>query len=122
MFVESKLKRVEETRIASLNPPSFLHTRRSYAEAEAQTYLLYTTPMMSVGPSQAASAEGSSEAEARAANRARFEIELEFVQALANPFYLHSLAQQNVLSQPVFVNFLQYLLYWKEKDYARLLQ
>jgi mediator of RNA polymerase II transcription subunit 31 len=24
-------------------------------------------------------------------NRARFELELEFVQALANPFYIHSL-------------------------------
>ena len=53
---------------------------------------------------------------------ARFEIELEFVQALANPFYLHSLAQQNVLSQPPFINFLEYLLYWKEKEYARFLQ
>ncbi|KAF8585800.1 SOH1 family protein [Ramaria rubella] len=57
----------------------------------------------------------------RAANRARFEIELEFVQALANPFYLHSLAQQNILSQPSFINFLQYLLYWKEKEYARFI-
>jgi mediator of RNA polymerase II transcription subunit 31 len=58
----------------------------------------------------------------RAANRARFELELEFVQALANPFYLHSLAQQNILEQPAFVNFLKYLLYWKEKDYAQFIQ
>src|ERR1700733_4103366 len=29
----------------------------------------------------------------KVANRARFELELEFVQCLANPFYLHSLAQ-----------------------------
>ena len=71
---------------------------------------------------QPTSAGNTSESEARAANRARFETELEFVQALANPFYLHSLAQQNILSQPVFVNFLNYLLYWKEKDYARFLQ
>ena len=62
------------------------------------------------------------EAEAKAANRARFELELEFVQALANPFYLHSLAQQNILEQPAFVNFLKYLLYFKEKDYARFIQ
>lgn len=55
-------------------------------------------------------------------NRARFELELEFVQALANPFYLHSLAQQNILEQPAFINFLEYLLYWKEKDYARFIQ
>ena len=64
----------------------------------------------------------SADSEARAANRARFELELEFVQALANPFYLHSLAQQNILSQPAFVNFLEYLLYWKGKDYARFIQ
>jgi len=58
----------------------------------------------------------------KAVNRARFELELEFVQALANPYYLHSLAQQNILDQPAFVNYLKYLLYWKEKDYARFLQ
>ncbi|KAJ3867950.1 SOH1-domain-containing protein [Lentinula novae-zelandiae] len=56
-----------------------------------------------------------------AANRARFELELEFVQALANPFYLHSLAQQNILEQPTFINFLKYLLYFKEKDCARFI-
>ncbi|KAI9507992.1 SOH1-domain-containing protein [Russula earlei] len=59
--------------------------------------------------------------EERAKNRKRFELELEFVQALANPFYLHSLAQQGILSQPAFINYLQYLLYWKEKDYARFI-
>lgn len=64
----------------------------------------------------------ANEMDPRAANRARFEIELEFIQALANPFYLHSLAQQNILSQPAFINFLNYLQYWKEKDYARFLQ
>lgn len=57
----------------------------------------------------------------RAANRARFELELEFVQSLANPFYLHSLAQQGILSQPTFINFLEYLQYWKEKEYARFI-
>ena len=58
----------------------------------------------------------------RAANRARFELELEFVQSLANPFYLHLLAQQGILNQPAFINFLKYLLYWKEKEYAKFLQ
>jgi len=62
------------------------------------------------------------DADPRAINRARFELELEFVQSLANPFYLHSLAQQNILEQPAFVNFLKYLLYFKEKDYARFIQ
>ena len=70
-------------------------------------------------PSTAPAPEVSEE---RAANRARFELELEFVQALANPYYLHLLAQQNVLSQPAFVNYLNYLQYWKEKDYARFIQ
>lgn len=58
----------------------------------------------------------------KAVNRARFELELEFVQALANPFYLHSLAQQNFFEQPAFINYLEYLLYWKEKEYARFIQ
>lgn len=57
-----------------------------------------------------------------AANRARFELELEFVQSLANPYYLHSLAQQNILEQPAFINYLAYLQYFREKDYARFIQ
>ena len=60
--------------------------------------------------------------EPKTSNRVRFELELEFVQALANPYYLHSLAQQGILNQPAFVNYLQYLLYWKEKEYARFVQ
>ncbi|KAG7090948.1 hypothetical protein E1B28_010018 [Marasmius oreades] len=63
----------------------------------------------------------SQSSDPRATNRARFELELEFVQALANPFYLHSLAQQNILEQPAFINYLKYLLYFKEKDYARFI-
>jgi mediator of RNA polymerase II transcription subunit 31 len=59
--------------------------------------------------------------EEKVKNRKRFELELEFVQALANPFYLHSLAQQGILYQPAFINYLKYLLYWKEKDYARFI-
>ncbi|THH18182.1 hypothetical protein EW146_g2768 [Bondarzewia mesenterica] len=59
--------------------------------------------------------------DAKSANRARFELELEFVQALANPFYLHSLSQQGILNHPAFVNYLHYLQYWKEKDYARFI-
>ncbi|KAF8909861.1 SOH1-domain-containing protein [Mucidula mucida] len=67
------------------------------------------------------SGENASTVDARAVNRARFELELEFVQSLANPFYLHSLAQQNILEQPAFINYLEYLQYWREKDYARFL-
>ncbi|KAJ6602200.1 SOH1-domain-containing protein [Mycena sp. CBHHK59/15] len=65
--------------------------------------------------------ESVSETDPKALNRARFELELEFVQSLANPYYLHSLAQQNILDQPAFINFLEYLLYFKEKDYARFI-
>ncbi|KIY71103.1 SOH1-domain-containing protein [Cylindrobasidium torrendii FP15055 ss-10] len=54
-------------------------------------------------------------------NRARFELELEFVQSLANPYYLNSLAQQSILEQPAFVHYLEYLQYWREKDYARFI-
>jgi len=53
---------------------------------------------------------------ARAANLNRFELELEFVQALANPHYLESLAVQGVLNQPAFINYLKYLTYWLDKD------
>jgi hypothetical protein len=74
--------------------------------------------VMSEQPTQ----PGSPASDAKGANRVRFELELEFVQSLANPFYLHSLAQQNILNQPAFINFLKYLLYWKQKDYARFLQ
>ena len=58
----------------------------------------------------------------RALNRERFELELEFVQALANPYYLQSLAQQGVLAQPEFIAYLKYLTYWKSAQYARFIQ
>lgn len=61
----------------------------------------------------------STSEEARAANRHRFEFELEFVQSLANPHYLQSLAQQNILVDSSFVLYLKYLLYWTEPEYAR---
>ncbi|KAF4598484.1 suppressor of hpr1 [Pleurotus pulmonarius] len=41
----------------------------------------------------------------KAVNRARFELELEF----------------NFFEQPAFINYLEYLLYWKEKEYARFI-
>ena len=75
---------------------------------------------MSVPPGHSPTSPAPSDP--KAVNRARFELELEFVQALANPYYLHSLAQQNIFEQSAFVNYLKYLLYWKEKDYARFLQ
>jgi mediator of RNA polymerase II transcription subunit 31 len=60
-------------------------------------------------------------------------IELEFVQALASPAYLHFLAttapsleeeegnsrsSTSYLTSPNFLTFLRYLRYWKEPQYA----
>ena len=38
---------------------------------------------------------------------------MEFVQSLANPNYLHFLAQRGFMKDPCFVNYLNYLTYWK---------
>ncbi|XP_026475033.1 mediator of RNA polymerase II transcription subunit 31-A isoform X1 [Ctenocephalides felis] len=55
-------------------------------------------------------------------NRMRFQVELEFIQCLANPNYIHFLAQRGYFKEPTFVNYLKYLLYWKEPEYARYLK
>lgn len=79
--------------------------------------------------------------------RNRFQSELEFVQCLANPNYLNCewqrggggatsnwsqwslpvclcavLAQRGVLRERTFINYLKYLLYWKEPEYAKFLK
>ncbi|RWS12896.1 mediator of RNA polymerase II transcription subunit 31-A-like protein, partial [Dinothrombium tinctorium] len=54
--------------------------------------------------------------------RFRFQIELEFVQCLANPNYLNFLAQRGVLKDRCFVNYLAYLQYWKKPEYAKFLK
>ncbi|KEZ43029.1 hypothetical protein SAPIO_CDS5103 [Scedosporium apiospermum] len=51
----------------------------------------------------------------------RFEIELEFVQCLANPYYLNHLAAQKYLSKPEFVAYLDYLQYWSRPPYVKYL-
>ena len=52
----------------------------------------------------------------------RFEVELEFVQCLSNPHYLNFLAQHGYFDDESFVNYLKYLLYWKEAKYAKFLK
>ncbi|CAG0900245.1 unnamed protein product [Darwinula stevensoni] len=52
----------------------------------------------------------------------RFQIELEFVQCLANPNYLNFLAQRGYFKDQAFVNYLKYLQYWKEPGYACFLK
>ncbi|KAF9116170.1 hypothetical protein BGX27_004510 [Mortierella sp. AM989] len=49
----------------------------------------------------------------------RFQIELEFVQCLANPWYLHHLAQQQYFNQDAFVRYLDYLQYFRRPEYAK---
>lgn len=51
--------------------------------------------------------------------RKRFQIELEFVQSLANPNYLNFLAQRGYFRNQTFLNYLKYLMYWKEPDYVK---
>ena len=51
-------------------------------------------------------------------SRLRFEAELEFVQALANPEYLHHLAQNRYFDNPRFVEYVEYLQYWQELPYC----
>lgn len=52
----------------------------------------------------------------------RFQVELEFVQCLANPNYLNFLAQRGHLKDPAFINYLKYLEYWKQPEYAKFLK
>ncbi|KAK7869710.1 hypothetical protein R5R35_011779 [Gryllus longicercus] len=61
-------------------------------------------------------------AETEDQQRLRFQVELEFVQCLANPNYLNFLAQRGYFKDQAFINYLKYLLYWKEPDYARYLK
>ncbi|KAF2176457.1 SOH1-domain-containing protein [Zopfia rhizophila CBS 207.26] len=52
----------------------------------------------------------------------RFELELEFVQCLANPAYLHYLATQKMFDKADFVAYLGYLQYFKQPKYSKYLQ
>lgn len=51
--------------------------------------------------------------------RKRFQIELEFVQSLANPNYLNFLAQRGYFRNQTFLNYLKYLMYWTEPEYVK---
>ena len=51
----------------------------------------------------------------------RFELELEFVQSLSNPFYLNHLASQHLFQDPAFVAYLDYLQYFIQPEYLRFL-
>ncbi|TGZ76972.1 SOH1-domain-containing protein [Ascodesmis nigricans] len=53
--------------------------------------------------------------------RTRLEIELEFVQCLSNPDYLNHLASTKVLDDERFIEYVEYLEYWRKPEYAELL-
>ncbi|KXN74873.1 SOH1-domain-containing protein [Conidiobolus coronatus NRRL 28638] len=65
--------------------------------------------------------EQSGESENHPDIEQRFQVELEFVQCLANPWYLNFLAQQSYFEQKEFVNYLKYLKYWKRPEYAKFI-
>lgn len=46
----------------------------------------------------------------------RWEVELEFVQSLANPMYVNFLGQNKYLQDPAFLNYLEYLEYWRKPE------
>lgn len=52
----------------------------------------------------------------------RFIRELEFVQSLANPLYLHDLAKRNFFRAPAFIKYLDYLQYWTTPEYAKFVR
>ncbi|WPK25188.1 hypothetical protein PUMCH_002492 [Australozyma saopauloensis] len=51
----------------------------------------------------------------------RWEVELEFVQSLANIQYVNYLAQSEYFNDPTFIAYLEYLMYWKDEKYSRYL-
>ncbi|KAF7822328.1 mediator of RNA polymerase II transcription subunit 31 [Senna tora] len=51
--------------------------------------------------------------------RQRFLLELEFVQCLANPTYIHYLAQNRYFEDEAFIGYLKYLQYWQRPEYIK---
>ena len=54
-------------------------------------------------------------------NHCHTQTQLEFVQSLASPAYLHYLATSGILYQQSFLDYLRYLRYWKQPQYAKYL-
>lgn len=65
--------------------------------------------------------KGKTSIESDEQQRLRWQVELEFVQCLANPNYLNFLAQRGYFKDQAFINYLKYLQYWKEPEYAKYL-
>lgn len=87
-----------------------------------------TAPSTSEPPTEATKDPANAESSELPKNR--FELELEFVQALASPAYLHFLATSRtessdggvILQDPAFIEFLVYLRdTWTRPEYSRFL-
>lgn len=53
--------------------------------------------------------------------KSRFEMELEFIQSLCNPGYLMFLYKNRYFEDPIFVDFLIYLRYFKRQPFRNYL-
>ncbi|XP_059072933.1 mediator of RNA polymerase II transcription subunit 31 isoform X2 [Cryptomeria japonica] len=53
--------------------------------------------------------------------RQRLLLELEFIQCLANPTYIHYLAQNRYFDDEAFIGYLKYLQYWQRPEYPHCL-
>ncbi|WCJ36399.1 Mediator of RNA polymerase II transcription subunit 31 [Euphorbia peplus] len=53
--------------------------------------------------------------------RQRFLLELEFIQCLANPTYIHYLAQNRYFEDEAFIGYLNYLQYWQRPEYIKFI-
>lgn len=53
--------------------------------------------------------------------RQRFLLELEFVQCLANPAYIHYLAQNRYFEDEAFIGYLKYLQYWQRPEHIKFI-
>ncbi|KAJ1462626.1 SOH1-domain-containing protein [Pelagophyceae sp. CCMP2097] len=69
-----------------------------------------------------AAAAAPDESEAPPDDEQRLRIELDFIQCLASPLYLHYLAQNDLLEDRAFLDYLDYLRYWKRPEYSRFIE
>lgn len=53
--------------------------------------------------------------------RQRFLLELEFIQCLSNPTYIHYLAQNRYFEDEAFIGYLKYLQYWQRPEYIKFI-
>ncbi|PVU86453.1 hypothetical protein BB561_006705 [Smittium simulii] len=63
--------------------------------------------------------ENSTLNEKESKEQKRFLVELEFIQCLSNPWYIHYLAQQGYFEDKEFINYLNYLTYFKKPEYSK---